>query len=274
MEILTLGKKIRKKRKSLHLTLKDVAGDNITPAQLSYVESDKCKPSDNLLKYICEKIDLDMDYALESEAEQVERQCEYYLQEYDILAKRGDVKGAQSMLRQIEELAAKYGLERYTAIAAYKRGIECMIKKDLDLPGNNYLRALHIFMKLDDMEYMAKCCNELSVLELKRGYGEIAREYLLFASECSLNLGHSRENKLINGEINNIEENQNVKHDNYKDGTSLIESAVHSWQFDALSIFEGCSEGGDRGEDYIEYLSQNADRLSSLYFNPLSIGEI
>ena len=37
MEILTLGDKIKRRRKELEMTLKDLAGDRITPGQISLV---------------------------------------------------------------------------------------------------------------------------------------------------------------------------------------------------------------------------------------------
>ena len=38
MEILTLGEKIKRRRKEQKMTLKDLAGDRITPGQISLVE--------------------------------------------------------------------------------------------------------------------------------------------------------------------------------------------------------------------------------------------
>ena len=45
MEILSLGEKIKRRRKELNMTLKDLAGDRITPGQISLVESGKSNPS-------------------------------------------------------------------------------------------------------------------------------------------------------------------------------------------------------------------------------------
>ena len=40
MEILSLGEKINRIRKELNMILKDLAGDRITPGQISLVESE------------------------------------------------------------------------------------------------------------------------------------------------------------------------------------------------------------------------------------------
>lgn len=50
MEILSLGEKIKRRRKELNMTLKDLAGDRITPGQISLVESGKSNPSMDLLE--------------------------------------------------------------------------------------------------------------------------------------------------------------------------------------------------------------------------------
>ena len=52
MEILSLGEKIKKRRKELNMTLKDLAGDRITPGQISLVESGRSNPSMDLLEYL------------------------------------------------------------------------------------------------------------------------------------------------------------------------------------------------------------------------------
>ena len=41
MNILSLGEKIKKLRKEKNMTLKELAGDRITAAQISHIERDK-----------------------------------------------------------------------------------------------------------------------------------------------------------------------------------------------------------------------------------------
>lgn len=56
-----LGERIRIRRKELGLTLKDVAGEMVTAAQISAVERGKCNPSSKLLKYIAERLDCNVE---------------------------------------------------------------------------------------------------------------------------------------------------------------------------------------------------------------------
>jgi HTH-type transcriptional regulator, quorum sensing regulator NprR len=57
-----IGHKIKQRRKELGYTLKELAGDRITPAQISAIENNKCKPSTSLLEYLCDRLDVDSEY--------------------------------------------------------------------------------------------------------------------------------------------------------------------------------------------------------------------
>ncbi|MCX7905020.1 MAG: helix-turn-helix domain-containing protein, partial [Caloramator sp.] len=57
--MITIGEKIRKRRKELGYTLKEVAGDKVTIAQLSSIENGKSKPSRKLLEYLAERLKVD-----------------------------------------------------------------------------------------------------------------------------------------------------------------------------------------------------------------------
>lgn len=195
MEILTMGEKIRRKRKSLRLTLKDVAGDCVTPAQLSYVESDKCKPSSSLLKYICGKIDLDIEYVLETESQQARKYCEYYMDEYEFYMKRGELEEASDKLRIVEKLATEYKLDGYTAIVCYRKGTYALEKGDYTKAADNFLTAMQIFSKLGETEFTAKCYINLGIVNLNRNYVDDALVFLSGAMKL-INAGEMQDKSI------------------------------------------------------------------------------
>jgi transcriptional regulator with XRE-family HTH domain len=80
MEILSLGEKIKRKRKELNMTLKDLAKDRITPGQISLVESGRSNPSMDLLEYLATNLNITVEYLMESEESQAERICKYFEQ--------------------------------------------------------------------------------------------------------------------------------------------------------------------------------------------------
>ena len=73
MEILSLGEKIKKRRKELTMTLKDLAGDRITPGQISLVESGRSNPSMDLLEYLAFSLSTSVEYLMETEKTQAEK---------------------------------------------------------------------------------------------------------------------------------------------------------------------------------------------------------
>lgn len=184
VEILTLGEKIKRRRKAMQLTLKDVAGDYMTPAQLSYIESNKCSPSISMLKYICNRLGLDTQYVTEPEIKQAERCCRIYMDEYESMMKRGEYREADTRLTEVEELSKMYGIDKYAAIALYKRGMHYMETGDDDLAEENFLKAANLFAKLDCGEYMAECFCNLGSISLMRGYTENATAFLHQALEA------------------------------------------------------------------------------------------
>ena len=66
MEILSLGEKIKIRRKELNMTLKDLAKDRITPGQISLVESQRSNPSMDLLEYLADTLNVNVEYLMES----------------------------------------------------------------------------------------------------------------------------------------------------------------------------------------------------------------
>ncbi|TDT61090.1 helix-turn-helix domain-containing protein [Fonticella tunisiensis] len=71
---LKLGDKIRQRRKQMGLTLKELAGDRVTAAQISAVEKGKCRPSPGLLQYIAERLNVDVEYFTLSDEEKARKQ--------------------------------------------------------------------------------------------------------------------------------------------------------------------------------------------------------
>ncbi|MDC9421668.1 helix-turn-helix transcriptional regulator, partial [Clostridioides difficile] len=66
MNILSLGEKIKRLRKEQNMTLKELAGDRITAAQISHIERDKSHTSYELLEYLSNKLGVSVDYLLET----------------------------------------------------------------------------------------------------------------------------------------------------------------------------------------------------------------
>lgn len=71
LEILSTGEKIKRARIFKGITLKELCENKISIAKMSCIENGKIKADKELLKYISEKIEIDLDYLIEDVYEQI-----------------------------------------------------------------------------------------------------------------------------------------------------------------------------------------------------------
>ena len=147
MEILTLGEKIKRRRKEQKMTLKDLAGDRITPGQISLVESGRSNPSMDLLEYLANALQTSVEYLMESEETQAEKICIYYEQSAETYILNEDYISAEEYIENALFYAEKYKLEYRKAKNLFLRANICNAKNELVLAQQLYLSANVIFIK-------------------------------------------------------------------------------------------------------------------------------
>lgn len=133
MEILSLGEKIKRRRKELGMTLKDLAGDRITPGQISLVESSKSNPSMDLLEYLANCLNISIEYLMESEETQAEKICIYFENMAESHILNDELDQADEYIENALFYAEKYELEYRKARNLYLRGKIYTLKKELGL---------------------------------------------------------------------------------------------------------------------------------------------
>lgn len=166
MEILSLGEKIKIRRKNLNMTLKDLAGERITPGQISLVESGKSNPSMDLLEYLAASLNTSVEYLMESEETQAEKVCVYYenIAEAHILNKEFQL--GEQFLENAMYYAEKYNLDYRKARNLYLRAIISMSQKEMGLAQQYFLAANAIFIKLNHQEEVVKTYLKLGAITL------------------------------------------------------------------------------------------------------------
>lgn len=152
MEILSLGEKIKRKRKELDMTLKDLAGDRITPGQISLVESGKSNPSMDLLEYLAATLNTSVEYLIESEENQAEKICLYFEDLAEFHTINNNLNSSEEYLEKALFYAEKYNLEYRKARNLYLRGSICITKGELALAQQFLLSANSIFIKKSKYE--------------------------------------------------------------------------------------------------------------------------
>ncbi|MBP1744798.1 MAG: transcriptional regulator, family [Firmicutes bacterium] len=199
MEILSLGEKIKRRRKDLDMTLKELAAERITPGQISLVESGKSNPSMDLLEYLAEALDTTVEYLMESEASQAEKVCTYYENIAEAYILNGDYSLGEENVEKALYYAEKYSLEYRKARNLYLRAQIHMAKKENTAAQQLFLSANVIYIRNNNYEETAKTFLNL---------GKITLEMKAYHSACSyfqqaekIYLSHSIGNDFLLGEI-------------------------------------------------------------------------
>lgn len=194
MEILSLGQKIKKLRKEKNLTLKELAGNRITAAQISHIERDKSYPSQDLLEYFSEKLETSIDYFLESKESQAKKIASSIILKSEVLFKTEKYQEAKRELSTILNLCTSYDISHECAKANFIYGLVYLVEKEYKKATSMMEKALVLYIKNEDPKGIIK-----SYLELGKLY--ILGDFYLPAS----NMLHQAEAMIPELEINDIE---------------------------------------------------------------------
>ena len=151
MEVLTLGEKIKKRRTELDLTLKDLAGDKVTPGQISLVESSKSNPSMDLLSYISEILDIPINYLMESERAQAEDICKHYRNMVEINLTHNNLPKAKEYIDKSSFYIDKYDLDISKAKNIFLTALYEIKNGNLDEAFKNFFKCNLIYMKNNNL---------------------------------------------------------------------------------------------------------------------------
>lgn len=166
MEILSLGEKIKRRRKEKSMTLKDLAGDRITPGQISLVESGKSNPSMDLLEYLASKLEVSVEYIMETEETQAEKICLFYENVAETYIISNDLKQSEENIEIALYYAEKYNLEYRKAKILFLRACIYMLKGEEILAQQFFLSANVIFIKNNCYEEVIRTFIKLGKITL------------------------------------------------------------------------------------------------------------
>lgn len=168
MNVLSTGEKIRKIRKSLDMTLKDLAGNRVTTGQISLIESGKSKPSMDLLEYLSIKLGTSIEYLLESEQKQAKKICDYYENMAVCYLFQENILEVESYLSKMLLISEKYNLEQIIYKSYFIRGL-CLYKtENYDLAVENFLLANFGFLKFSMNEELINSLLHLANISVNK----------------------------------------------------------------------------------------------------------
>ncbi|WP_455537693.1 helix-turn-helix domain-containing protein [Terrisporobacter sp.] len=183
MNILSLGEKIKKLRKEQNMTLKELAGDRITAAQISHIERDKSHTSHELLEYLADKLGVSVDYLLETKEMQSKKITDNLILKSEIYIKYNELEQAEEQIKEIIDISKEYKLiENYGKCNNLLAEIYCK-RGDYSLAIYYYEKALYYFIKNEYKEDIYKCYLNIGDIYTLDKFYKGALIHYMFAKE-------------------------------------------------------------------------------------------
>ena len=183
MNILSLGEKIKKLRKEKNMTLKELAGDRITAAQISHIERDKSHTSYELLEYLADRLDVSIDYLLETKEMQSKKITDNLILQSEIYIKRDALDEAEKEIEEIIEICEKYDLSENYGKCNYLLGNIYLKRKDSRKANFYFEKALFHFIKNDDKKRIFQCYMNIANIYFEDKFYQVALTNYYFAKE-------------------------------------------------------------------------------------------
>lgn len=174
MDILSLGEKIKRLRKEKGMTLKELAGDRVTAAQISHIERDKSHTSYELLEYLAERLDVSADYLLESKETQARNLGESLIIQSEVFLKCDELDKAEKSILKACRLSKEYNLIDIYGKCSSLLGDINVKRNSLTDAVSYYEKALHYFIKDTDARSMFRCYINIGKIHLKEKLYKIA----------------------------------------------------------------------------------------------------
>ena len=183
MQILSLGEKIKKLRKEQNMTLKELAGDRITAAQISHIERDKSHTSQELLEYLADKLGVSVDYLLETKEMQSKKITDNLILKSEIYIKCDELEEAEEQINEIIKVCKNYKLtENYGKCNNLLAEIYCK-RGDYSSAVYYYEKALYYFIKNEDKEDIYNCYVSIGDIYGLDKFHKGALSHYMFAKE-------------------------------------------------------------------------------------------
>ena len=170
MEILSLGEKIKKLRKEKNLTLKELAGDRITAAQISHIERDKSHTSYELLEYLASQLEVSVDYLLETKEMQAKKITDNLIIQSEIHIKCRDLQKAKEEINKVMNICTEYQLIENYGRCNFLLATINLNQKDYNAAMINFEKSLYFFIQKDDKENIAKCYINIGKIYMQENF--------------------------------------------------------------------------------------------------------
>lgn len=188
MDILSLGEKIKKLRKENNMTLKELAGDRITAAQISHIERDKSHTSQELLDYLAQRLDVSVDYLIETKEMQSRKITDNLILQCEVYIKYNELDKAEEQINQIINICKDYNLIENYGKCNFLLGEINLRRKNYSMVINNFEKALYFFIKNNDNNKIFDCYLKIGNVYMEEKFYKGAIGHFKFAEEVLQNI--------------------------------------------------------------------------------------
>ena len=165
------------------MTLKELAGDRITAAQISHIERDKSHTSHELLEYLAEKLGVSVDYLLETKEMQSKKITDNLILKSEIYIKCDELEKAEEQIKEIIDICKQYKLtENYGKCNNLLAEIY-MKRNDYSSSVYFYEKALYYFIKNEDKDNIYTCYLNIADIYVLDKFYKGALTHYMFAKE-------------------------------------------------------------------------------------------
>lgn len=151
----SVGLKIRELRKQKFMTLKQLAGDRVTVAQISSIENGKSNPSKELLEYLAQKLEVDIEYFIFDEKERIQKQFDNTINMY-----KDNLLNENNIAIIIDEV--NNFKNSYDDLLDYQKGFYhyCFAKKyyasnEYNKSFEEFLKAIFYYLKTEEYDIIS-----------------------------------------------------------------------------------------------------------------------
>jgi len=183
MQYLSLGQKLRLKRKEFDLTLKDIAGDFISPATLSLVERDLQTPSEDLLRYLSDKLNTPLGYFRETPDEMLTRRAKTLLTEAEALMHRKRYNMAIRFAEEILQDAKELSLNNLVGQAAFLLARIALEQEDYHKANEGLFQAQSSSIQSGHLERLPNIYYHFALVAFRQGFFPQTLDYLKQAQQ-------------------------------------------------------------------------------------------
>ena len=141
-----VGRRIKQKRRQMGLTLKELAGDRVTAAQISAIENGKCNPSPKLLEYIAERLQVDIDYFTLTGEERCIKNFENFKKMAEKLVEANKINEAVEILNKKDVYSSCLNDEQ-KGYYFHINGESLYIKKQFSAAFDFYIKSLTYYLR-------------------------------------------------------------------------------------------------------------------------------